>query len=52
MANAGNAGRSSLGEKLIVNRMGFGALWLSGAEFFGEPDETAEARKVLFNCMD
>jgi pyridoxine 4-dehydrogenase len=36
-----------LGEDLVVNRLGFGAMRLTGNGVWGEPEYSEEARRVL-----
>src|ERR671913_245117 len=45
--NAAVAGTFSLGGDLLVNRLGFGAMRLTGRGVLGDPEEPVEARRVL-----
>jgi pyridoxine 4-dehydrogenase len=49
---AAAAGRISLGGELRVNRMGFGAMRLTGRGIWGEPRDEAEARRVLRRAVE
>jgi aryl-alcohol dehydrogenase-like predicted oxidoreductase len=49
---AAAAGRLTLGGDLIVNRMGFGAMRITGTGIWGEPKDPAEARRVLRRALD
>jgi pyridoxine 4-dehydrogenase len=49
---AAAAGRLTLGDDLIVNRMGFGAMRITGTGIWGEPKDPAEARRVLRRALD
>jgi pyridoxine 4-dehydrogenase len=49
---AAAAGRLALGGDLIVNRMGFGAMRITGTGIWGEPKDPAEARRVLRRALD
>ena len=51
-APAAAAGRPQLGGDLTVNRMGFGAMRLTGAGIWGEPQDPAQARRVLHRALD
>ena len=48
---AAAAGTVQLGD-LTVNRMGFGAMRLTGSGIWGEPDDRAMAKKVLHQLLD
>ena len=48
---AAAAGTVQLGD-LTVNRMGFGAMRLTGSGIWGEPDDRAMAKKVLHRLLD
>ncbi len=50
-ATAAAAGTVQLGD-LVVNRMGFGAMRLTGSGIWGEPDDPAEAKRVLHRALD
>src|SRR3712207_3969087 len=45
--DAAAAGRFPLGDDLLVNRLGFGAMRLTGKGVWGEPEDPEEARRVL-----
>lgn len=49
---AAAAGRFTIGGDLPVNRMGFGAMRITGPEIWGEPKDPAEARRVLHRALD
>jgi pyridoxine 4-dehydrogenase len=49
---AAAAGRLTFGGDLIVNRMGFGAMRITGTGIWGEPKDPAEARRVLRRALD
>jgi aryl-alcohol dehydrogenase-like predicted oxidoreductase len=44
---AAAAGRITLGKDMPVNRLGFGAMRVTGAGIWGDPTDPAEARRVL-----
>jgi pyridoxine 4-dehydrogenase len=46
------AGTLTLGGDLVVNRMGFGAMRLTGSGIWGEPQDAAEARRVLRRAVE
>ncbi len=46
-APAAAAGTFTIGEDLVVNRMGYGAMRITGPSIWGEPKDPAEAREVL-----
>jgi pyridoxine 4-dehydrogenase len=46
------AGTFALGEDLVVNRLGFGAMRLTGGGIWGEPKNPAEARRVLRRAVE
>lgn len=48
---AAASGQFKIGGDLTVNRLGFGALWLSGPEFWGEPPD-AEASLTLLAALE
>ena len=50
--NAAAAGTFSLGGDLIVNRLGFGAMRLTGRGILGEPEDPEEARRVLRRAVE
>ncbi len=49
---AAAAGALTLGGDLRVNRMGFGAMRLTGSGIWGEPRDAAEARRVLRRALE
>jgi len=49
---AAAAGTFTLGGDLIVNRMGFGAMRVTGPDIWGEPKDAAEARRVLHRAVE
>src|SRR3984893_18562328 len=49
---AAAAGTLKLGGDLLVNRMGFGAMRITGAGIWGEPKDPAEARRVLRRAVE
>src|SRR5208337_1244032 len=49
---AGKAGTLTLGNDLTVNRMGFGAMRITGAGIWGEPPDPAGARRVLSRAVE
>jgi len=51
-AAAAGAGTLTIGGDLTVNRMGFGAMRLTGEDIWGEPRDPAEARRVLRRAVD
>ena len=51
-APAAAAGTLTIGGDLTVNRMGFGAMRLTGEGIWGEPKDPAEARRVLRRAVD
>ncbi len=50
--NAAAAGTFSLGGDLLVNRLGFGAMHLTGQGIMGEPEDPEEARRVLRRAVE
>lgn len=44
---AGAAGTLAIGNDLVVNRLGFGAMRITGSGIWGEPKDPQEARNVL-----
>jgi len=46
------AGTLTIGGDLVVNRMGFGAMRLTGSGIWGEPQDAAEARRVLRRALE
>jgi pyridoxine 4-dehydrogenase len=51
-SNAGAAGTFALGGALVVNRLGFGAMRLTGRGIMGEPGAPEEARRVLRRAVE
>jgi aryl-alcohol dehydrogenase-like predicted oxidoreductase len=51
-APAAAAGTITLGGDLTVNRMGFGAMRLTGPGIFGPPKDRAECIRVLKRCVE
>ncbi|HEV7703996.1 MAG TPA: aldo/keto reductase [Gemmatimonadaceae bacterium] len=49
--NAANAGTVSFGD-LTVNRLGFGAMRITGDGIWGEPKDPAEAKRVLERAVE
>jgi pyridoxine 4-dehydrogenase len=50
--NAAAAGTFSLGGDLLVNRLGFGAMRLTGRGILGEPEDPEQARRVLRRVVE
>jgi aryl-alcohol dehydrogenase-like predicted oxidoreductase len=50
--NAASAGTFPLGGDLLVNRLGFGAMRLTGRGILGEPEDSDEARRVLRRAVE
>jgi pyridoxine 4-dehydrogenase len=50
--NAALAGTFPLGGDLLVNRMGFGAMRLTGRGILGEPEDPEQARRVLRRVVE
>ena len=51
-APAAGAGTLRLGGDLSVNRMGFGAMRITGPDIWGEPKDPAQARAVLHRALE
>ncbi|HEV3183146.1 MAG TPA: aldo/keto reductase [Steroidobacteraceae bacterium] len=49
---AAAAGTFTIGGDLVVNRMGFGAMRVTGPGIWGEPKDQAEARRVLRRAVE
>jgi aryl-alcohol dehydrogenase-like predicted oxidoreductase len=49
---AAAAGTLKIGGDLMVNRMGFGAMRITGPGIWGEPKDAAEARRVLRRAVE
>lgn len=45
--NAALSGTFAIGGDLVVNRLGFGAMRITGKGIWGEPEDAAEARRTL-----
>lgn len=50
--NAASAGTVSFGKDLTVNRLGFGAMRLTGPGIWGDPRDPAECKRVLKRLLD
>jgi aryl-alcohol dehydrogenase-like predicted oxidoreductase len=50
--SAAVAGTFSLGGDLFVNRLGFGAMRLTGRAILGEPEDPEQARRVLRRAVE
>src|SRR2546421_5977268 len=50
--NAALAGTIDLGGDLTVNRFGFGAMRITGAGIWGEPDDREECKRVLRRTLE
>jgi len=50
--NAGNAGTITIGGDLRVNRLGYGAMRLTGPGIWGEPKDPQAARCVLQRALE
>jgi aryl-alcohol dehydrogenase-like predicted oxidoreductase len=51
-STAAAAGTVKIGGDLSVNRMGFGAMRVTGDKIWGEPKDPAEAKRVLRRTLD
>ena len=51
-APAAAAGTLTIGGDLVVNRMGFGAMRITGPGIWGEPKDPVEARRVLRRAVE
>jgi aryl-alcohol dehydrogenase-like predicted oxidoreductase len=49
---AASAGAFAIGGDLAVNRLGFGAMRITGPDIWGEPKDPAEARRVLRRAVE
>lgn len=49
---ASASGTVSIGGDLLVNRLGFGAMRITGPDIWGAPKDPAEARRVLHRALD
>lgn len=50
--NAASAGAFAIGGDLEVNRLGFGAMRITGKGIWGEPADPEEAKRVLKRCVE
>jgi pyridoxine 4-dehydrogenase len=50
--NAASAGTVSIAGELNVNRLGFGAMRLTGEGIWGDPEDRAECKRVLKRLLD
>ncbi len=50
--NAAASGTFALGGDLVVNRLGFGAMRLTGEGIWGEPKDVEESRRVLRRAVE
>ncbi len=50
--NASAAGTFSLGGDVPVNRLGYGAMRITGPQIMGEPRDVGEARRVLLRAVE
>ena len=50
--NAADAGTFALGGGLEVNRLGYGAMRITGEGIWGEPADPEEAKRVLRRCLE
>ena len=50
--DAAKAGTFALGGDLEVNRLGYGAMRITGDGIWGEPEDPDEARRVLRRCLE
>jgi pyridoxine 4-dehydrogenase len=50
--NAANSGKVSIAGDLLVNRLGFGAMRLTGDGIWGDPKDPAECKRVLRRLLD
>src|SRR5450631_1429642 len=50
--NAKAAGSIAIGRDLIVNRMGYGAMRITGDGIWGEPKDASAAKKVLQRAVE
>ncbi len=47
MSNAAKSGTFKIGGKLEINRLGFGAMRITGPGIWGDPEDPAEAKRTL-----
>ena len=50
--NASAAGAFSFGGEVSVNRLGYGAMRITGPQIMGEPRDVGEARRVLLRAVE
>jgi pyridoxine 4-dehydrogenase len=50
--NASNAGTVSIAEELTVNRLGYGAMRITGEGVWGDPKNPTECKRVLKRLLD
>jgi pyridoxine 4-dehydrogenase len=50
--NAADSGTFSIAGELTVNRLGFGAMRLTGDGIWGDPEDPAESKRVLKRLLD
>ena len=50
--SAGAAGRIRIGRDLTVNRLGFGAMRITGTGIWGDPPDVGEAKRVLLRAVE
>jgi pyridoxine 4-dehydrogenase len=50
--NAAHSGTVSIAGNLIVNRLGFGAMRITGEGIWGDPKDPAECKRVLKRLLD
>ncbi|MDQ1541854.1 MAG: pyridoxine 4-dehydrogenase, partial [Actinomycetota bacterium] len=50
--SARNAGTINVGGDLTVNRLGYGAMRITGPGIWGEPPDRNEAKKVLRRAIE
>jgi len=50
--HAGRAGTIEVGGDLVVNRLGFGAMRITGARIWGQPGDRDEAKAVLRRAIE
>ncbi|HSQ70117.1 MAG TPA: aldo/keto reductase [Steroidobacteraceae bacterium] len=52
MSTAADAGRLTIGDRLTVNRLGYGAMRITGAGIWGDPPDPKAARELLRRAID
>ena len=50
--NAANSGTVSIAGDLTVNRLGYGAMRITGEGIWGDPKKPAECKRVLKRLLD